>query len=175
MWLGSFRTLIMRGFFTALFGCLLVGWPRTSLAALILVFGVFALIDGALIIVAGLNRWPVGPARTISLVAGGLAMLAGLAMVAWPAATEMVLLVIVALRAVVIGVSELIIATHIDRHAPGAWLVASLGVLSIVVAALLLANPTAGLLAVVRIFGLYAIVAGLLTVAQAWAIEPRYA
>jgi uncharacterized membrane protein HdeD (DUF308 family) len=175
MWLGSFRTLIMRGFFTALFGCLLVGWPRTSLAALILVFGVFALIDGALIIVAGLNRWPVGPARTISLVAGGLAMLAGLAMVAWPAATEMVLLVIVALRAVVIGVSELIIATHIDRHAPGAWLVASLGVLSIVVAALLLANPTAGLLAVVRIFGLYAIVAGLLTVAQAWVIEPRYA
>jgi uncharacterized membrane protein HdeD (DUF308 family) len=174
MWLGSFRTLIMRGFFTALFGCLLVGWPRTSLAALILVFGVFALIDGALIIVAGLNRWPDGPARTISLVTGGLAMLAGLAMVAWPAATEMVMLVIVALRAVVIGVSELMIATHIDRHAPGAWLVAALGVLSIVVAALLLANPAAGLMAVVRIFGLYAIVAGLLTVAQAWIVEPRY-
>jgi uncharacterized membrane protein HdeD (DUF308 family) len=96
-------------------------------------------------------------------------------MVAWPAATEMVMLVIVALRAVVIGVSELMIATHIDRHAPGAWLVASLGVLSIVVAALLLANPAAGLLAVVRIFGLYAIVSGLLTVAQAWVIEPRYA
>ena len=175
MWLGSFRTLIMRGFFTALFGCLLVGWPRTSLAALILVFGVFALIDGALIIVAGLNRWPDGPARTISLVTGGLAMLAGLAMVAWPAATEMVMLVIVALRAVVIGVSELMIATHIDRHAPGAWLVAALGVLSIVVAALLLANPAAGLMAVVRIFGLYAIVAGLLMVAQAWIVEPRYA
>ena len=175
MWLGSFRTLIMRGFFTALFGCLLVGWPRTSLAALILVFGVFALIDGALIIVAGLNRWPDGPARTISLVTGGLAMLAGLAMVAWPAATEMVMLVIVALRTVVIGVSELMIATHIDRHAPGAWLVAALGVLSIVVAALLLANPAAGLMAVVRIFGLYAIVAGLLTVAQAWIVEPRYA
>jgi uncharacterized membrane protein HdeD (DUF308 family) len=175
MWLGSFRTLIMRGFFTALFGCLLVGWPRTSLAALILVFGVFALIDGALIIVAGLNRWPDGPARTISLVTGGLAMLTGLAMVAWPAATEMVMLVIIALRAVVIGVSELMIATHIDRHAPGAWLVAALGVLSIVVAVLLLANPAAGLMAVVRIFGLYAIVAGLLTVAQAWIVEPRYA
>ena len=175
MWLGSFRTLIMRGFFTALFGCLLVGWPRTSLAALILVFGVFALIDGALIIVAGLNRWPDGPARTISLVTGGLAMLAGLVMVVWPAATEMVMLVIVALRAVVIGVSELMIATHIDRHAPGAWLVAALGVLSIVVAGLLLANPAAGLMAVVRIFGLYAIVAGLLTVAQAWIVEPRYA
>ena len=175
MWLGSFRTLIMRGFFTALFGCLLVGWPRTSLAALILVFGVFAAIDGALIIVAGLNRWPEGPARTISFVAGGLAMFAGLAMVAWPAATEMVMLVIVALRAVVIGVSEIMIATHIDRHAPGAWLVAALGVLSIVVAALLLANPAAGLMAVVRIFGLYAIVAGLLTVAQAWIVEPHYA
>jgi len=175
MWLGTFRTLIMRGFFTALFGCLLVGWPRTSLAALILVFGVFALIDGALIIVAALNRWPAGPARAISVVAGGLAMLAGFAMLAWPAATEMVLLVIVALRAVVIGVAELMIATHIDRHAPGAWVMASMGVLSIVVAALLLANPAAGLLVVVRVFGLYAVVVGLLTVAEAWVTQSRYA
>jgi uncharacterized membrane protein HdeD (DUF308 family) len=175
MWLGSFRTLIARGFFTALFGCLMVGWPRTSLAALILVFGVFALIDGALIIIAGWNRWESGPARTISVVAGGLAMLAGVAMLAWPAATEIVLLVIIAMRAVVIGVAELIIATHIDRHAPGAWLVASMGVLSIVVAALLLANPAAGLLVLVRIFGLYAVVFGLLTVAQAWVTESRYA
>ena len=175
MWLGSFRTLIARGFFTALFGCLLVGWPGTSLAALILVFGAFALLDGALIIVAGWSRWAAGPARAVSVVAGGLAMLAGLAMLVWPAATEMVLLVLIALRAAVIGVAELMIATHIDRHAPGAWLVASMGVLSIVVAALLLMNPATALLVVARAFGLYAVVVGLLTVAQAWVTESRYA
>ena len=48
MWLGSFGTLMLRGFFTALFGALLIGWPGTSLSVLILVFGAFALIDGAL-------------------------------------------------------------------------------------------------------------------------------
>jgi uncharacterized membrane protein HdeD (DUF308 family) len=175
MWLGSFRTLIVRGFFTAAFGCLLVGWPGTSLAALILVFGVFALIDGALIVVAGWRMWPAGPARALSVVAGGLAMLAGAAMLAWPAATEMVLLALIALRAAVIGVAELMLATHIDRHAPGAWLVASMGLISIVVAGLLLANPAAGLLVIVRAFGLYAVVIGLLTVAQAWLMESRYA
>jgi uncharacterized membrane protein HdeD (DUF308 family) len=175
MWSGSFRTLVIRGFFTALFGCLLIGWPGTSLGVLILVLGAFALVDGALIIIAAWSRWPAGPARAVSLVAGGLAMLAGVAMLAWPSATEMVVLLIIAMRAAVIGVAELIIATHIDRHAPGAWLVASMGVLSIVVAALLLMNPAAGLLVVVRMLGLYAAVVGLLTVAQAWVTESRYA
>jgi uncharacterized membrane protein HdeD (DUF308 family) len=175
MWWGSFRTLIVRGFFTAAFGCLLVGWPGTSLAVLILVFGAFALIDGALIAIAGWSMWPAGPARAVSMVAGGLAMLAGIAMLAWPAATEMVLLALIALRAAMIGVAELMIATHIDRHAPGAWLVASMGLVSIVVAGLLLAHPAAGLLVIVRAFGLYAVVIGLLTVAQAWVMESRYA
>lgn len=104
-----------------------------------------------------------------------LAYVAGVAMLAWPAATEMVLLALIALRAAVIGVAELMLATHIDRHAPGAWLVASMGLISIVVAGLLLANPAAGLLVIVRAFGLYAVVIGLLTVAQAWVMESRYA
>ena len=175
MWPGAFRTLIIRGFLTALFGCLLIGWPGTSLAALILVFGAFALIDGALIIITGWTTWPAGPARAISVLAGGLAMLAGVAMLVWPAATQLVLLVLIAMRAAIVGVAELVIATHIDRHAPGAWLVASLGVLSIIVAALLLANPAAGLLVVVRAFGLYTAFFGLLTVARAWVTEARYA
>jgi uncharacterized membrane protein HdeD (DUF308 family) len=175
MWLGSFRTLIFRGFVTALFGALLIGWPGTSLSVLILVFGAFALIDGALIAVAGWEMWQAGPARVVSLIAGALTMLAGVAMLVWPAATQMVLLVLIAIRATVIGVAELLIATHIDRHAPGAWLMASMGLLSIVVAGLLLANSAAGILVIVRVFGLYTVVVGLLTVARAWITEARYA
>jgi uncharacterized membrane protein HdeD (DUF308 family) len=154
---------------------LLVGWPGTSLQALMLVFRVFALIDGALIIVAGWNKWPEGPARVISTVAGVLAMLAGAAMLVWPGATALVLLWLIALRAAVIGVAEIMIATHIDRYARGAWLVATMGVLSILVAVLLVANPAGGLLVIVRLFGMYAAVIGLLTVAEAWVTEPRYA
>jgi uncharacterized membrane protein HdeD (DUF308 family) len=175
MWLGSFQTLMVRGFFTALFGVLLIGWPGTSLAVLILVLGAFALIDGALIVIAGWGMWPPGPARAISFVSGGVAMIAGVAMLVWPGATQMVLLALIALRAAVIGVAELMIAAHIDRYAPGAWLVASMGVLSLVVAALLLMNPTAGLLVIMRAFGLYTVVVGLLTVARAWVTERRYA
>jgi uncharacterized membrane protein HdeD (DUF308 family) len=175
MWLGAFRTLIFRGFFTALFGALLIGWPGTSLSVLILVFGAFTLIEGALIVIAGWETWQAGPARGVSLVAGVLTMLAGVAMLVWPGVTRLVLLVLIAIPTAVIGVSELLIATHIDRHARGSWLMASLGVLSVVVAALLLANPAAGILVIVRVFGLYTVVVGLLTVARAWVTEPRYA
>ena len=174
MWLGSFGTLMLRGFFTALFGALLIGWPGTSLSVLILVFGAFALIDGALMVIAGWEMWQ-GPARGVSLVAGALTMLGGVAMLVWPGPTRMVLLALIAIRAAVIGVAELMIATHIDRHAPGAWLMASMGVFSIVVAALLLANPAAGILVIVRVLGLYTVVVGLLIVARAWITEARYA
>ena len=175
MWLGSFRTLIFRGFFTALFGALLIGWPGTSLSVLILVFGAFALIDGALIVIEGWEMWQAGPARGVSLVAGVLTMLAGVAMLVWPGMTRIVLLALIAIRTAVIGVAELMIATHIDRHAHGAWLMALMGLLSVVVAVLLLANPAAGILAIVRAFGLYTVVVGLLTVARAWITEARYA
>jgi hypothetical protein len=48
-----------------------------------------------------------------------------------------------------------------------------INVRSIVVAALLLANPAAGILVIVRVFGVYTVVVGLLTVARAWITESR--
>ena len=69
MWFGSPRTLILRGLVTIAFGVLLMAWPGISLAVLILLFGTFALLDGALILQMGFglpqraaarSRWSAG-------------------------------------------------------------------------------------------------------------------
>jgi uncharacterized membrane protein HdeD (DUF308 family) len=176
MWFGSSRTLILRGLITVAFGALLIGWPAISLTVLILLFGAFALVDGALILAIGLEMPSGEVARPVAFIAGALAVIVGIATFLWPGLTELVLLALIALRAIVVGIAEIVIATRIGRHASAAWLLACVGVLSIAFGTLLLVYPGTGILALVWVIGLYAIVIGSFGIARAWLLTTtRYA
>ena len=175
MWFGSPRTLILRGLVTIAFGVLLMAWPGISVSVLILLFGTFALLDGALILTMGLRMASGEPARPVALVAGALAVGVGTATFFWPGATELVLLILIALRAMIIGIAELTTASWVGRHSSVAWFLAALGLVSIAFGALLLMHPGAGLLTVVWLIGLYAIVIGSAAIARVWLLAMRYA
>ena len=175
MWFGSSRTLILRALVTIAFGVLLMAWPAISLSVLILLFGAFALVDGSLILTMGLRMGSGEPARRVALIAGALAAAVGIVTFVWPGLTEVVLLVLIALRAMIIGIAELITAGQIGQHSSVAWFLAGLGLVSIAFGALLLVYPRAGILAVVWVIGLYAIVIGCAGIARAWLLFARYA
>jgi uncharacterized membrane protein HdeD (DUF308 family) len=170
MWLGSSRTLILRALITVAFGVLLIGWPAISLTVLMLLFGAFALADGALIFAIGLEMPSGGATRPVAFIAGGLVVIVGVVTFLWPGLTELVLLVLIALRAIMVGVAETVTAARIGWHAPGVRLLAGVGVLSIAFGALLLMYPGTGVLALVWAIGLYAIMVGCLGIARAWLI-----
>jgi uncharacterized membrane protein HdeD (DUF308 family) len=90
------------------FGILLIGWPAVSLTVLILLFGAFALIDGALILAMGLQMPSGEAARPAAFIAGALAVIVGIATFLWPGLTEVVLLVLIALRAIIVGIAEMV-------------------------------------------------------------------
>ena len=106
----------------------------------------------------------------MAFIAGALAVVVGVVTFLWPGLTELVLLVLIALRAIMVGVAEMVTAARIGWHAPGGWLLACVGVLSIAFGALLLMYPGTGVLALVWAIGLYAIVVGCLGIARAWLI-----
>ena len=110
--------MIVRGLVTAAFGILLIGWPAISLTVLILLFGAFALVDGALILVTGFEMPPGAATRPLALIAGALAMAVGLVTFLWPGLTELVLLALIALRAIVVGVAEIVTASWIRTARP---------------------------------------------------------
>lgn len=167
MWFGSSRTLILRAFITLAFGVLLIGWPAISLTVLILLFGAFALVDGALILAIGVEMPTGDAARAVAFIAGWLAVIVGILTFLWPGLTAFVLLVLIALRAILVGVAEMVTAAWIGRHAPGAWLLACVGLLSIAFGTVLLVYPGTGVLALVWVIGLYAIVIGSVGLARA--------
>ena len=176
MWFGSSRMLIVRGLITVVFGLLLIGWPAISLTVLLLLFGAFALVDGALILAVG-REMPSGEAaRRVAFVAGALAMVVGIATFLWPGVTGLALLFLIALRAIIVGVAEIVTAAWIGRDVSGALWLACLGVLSIAFGTVLLVYPGTGILALVWAIGLYAIVIGFLGVARGWLLATtRYA
>jgi uncharacterized membrane protein HdeD (DUF308 family) len=175
MWFGSPRTLILRALVTIAFGVLLVALPIISLTALILLFGAYALVDGVLILTMGLRMRSGEPGRSIALTAGAFAVGVGIATFFWPGLTELALLILIAVRAMIIGIAELITASRIGRHSSLAWFLAALGLVSIAFGALLLVYPGAGILALVWAIGLYAIVIGSAGIARVWLLATRYA
>ena len=174
MWIASRHTLVLRGLVMLAFGLLLLISPTISLDVLILLFAAFAVIDGWLIVTAAVLSPPDEPGRIGALVAGVLAIVVGLATFIWPGLTQLALLVLVAVRALVVGVAELMTSVYLCRHTSGNksiwWLIGGIGVFSIGFGVALLAFPAAALVALVRLTGLYAALVGFALVMRAWVL-----
>jgi uncharacterized membrane protein HdeD (DUF308 family) len=154
MWYASPRTLILRGLVTMAFGLVLIGWPAISVSVLILLFAAFALVDGALMLMIGLDRPSGEPGRPAALIAGVLAVAVGLVAFVWPGLTALALAVLIAVRAIIIGFAEIGAAVRIGWRASGVSMLAILGVLTIGFAVMLLVNPGLGILALMWACGL---------------------
>ncbi len=152
--------LELRGALTVAFGLLALFLPGITLAALVLVFGIYALAEGVVLLVMSFNRqnehwW-------ITLLQGIAGLVAGVITLIWPAITAVALLAIIAFWALVTGILEIVGAIRLRREMRGEWLLILSGILSLVFAFLLFSNPAAGALAIVWLIGVYAIVFGIL-------------
>ena len=159
----------LRGLVAVLFGILAFVWPGLTLAALVFLFGAYALVDGILGVVAALR----GEAhhRLAMLLEGIVGILAGLAAFAWPGLTALVLLYIIAFWAILTGVLEIVAAVRLRRAIQNEWGLLIGGALSVLFGLVLVVAPGAGALAVVWIIAAYAVVFGIALLALAWRLR----
>ena len=155
----------LRGAVAVLFGLIAWAWPDIALEALILTFGVFAVVDGTTAIFAAfLAPGRAGP-RLLLGIAGTTGVVAGIIAFARPDLTAEALLYVVAAWAVVTGVFEIAAAFSLGDDAGSVLLWVLGGIASLLFGGMLfIMSPEDGLLALTWLVGVYAIAYGALEI-----------
>ncbi|HVW84047.1 MAG TPA: HdeD family acid-resistance protein, partial [Bryobacteraceae bacterium] len=157
-------SLVLRGIFAVLFAVITFVWPAITLAALVLLFGAYAVVDGVISLI-GAVRSAAAHERWGALLFEGIAgTVAGLLTLIWPAITAFALTMIIGAWAIVTGVAEILAAFRIRKYVAGEILLLLTGVASIVFGLLAWFMPLAGALAIAMLIGAYAFVFGVLLI-----------
>jgi uncharacterized membrane protein HdeD (DUF308 family) len=165
--------LAVRGVLAIVFGLIAFASPATAVAAFVLLFGVYAIVEGILSIVAGVRAAEHHERWWALLLKGIVDILAGLIALVIPAAAAFAFVLVVAVWAIVTGVLELVAAIRLRREVRGEWLLILNAIVSLALGAVLLLRPAAGLLVLVWWIGAYAIVFGIVLLALAFRLRAR--
>ena len=153
---GNWWALLFRGIAAVLFGLAALFWPGPTLFVLIVLYGAYALVDGAFGIVAGI-RAGERSRRWLLLAEGALSVLAGLVVIAWPGLSALVMLYVIAFWAIFGGLLRIGAAIALRREISNEWTMALSGALSVLLGALLVVLPGVGLLSLAWLIGVFAI------------------
>jgi uncharacterized membrane protein HdeD (DUF308 family) len=152
--------IVLQGVAAVLFGVLAFAQPGATLAALLLLVGLWALTDGILALFAS-----VGAAETREpwwpwVLHGLISIAVGLIALRWPGITAFAFLLLIAYWAILRGILTIVAAIQLRRVIQGEFWMILGGIISIVFGAWVVLAPAAGALAVIWLIGLYAIVFG---------------
>src|SRR3989475_10331510 len=157
-WLAkNWWALALRGVAAIIFGVLAFVLPSVTLAVLTLLFGGYALVEGALNIVAAVRGRSDHEPWWALLFEGLVSVAAGIVTFVLPGLTELALLYMIAAWAIVTGALEIVAPIRLRRGiTAGAWLGAT-AIPPRVFRPLLVPPPGAGALSLAWLIGAYAI------------------
>ena len=141
-----------------------------TLAALVLLFGVYALFDGIAAIVLG-TRDEAREHGWAILLEGFAGVGLALAILLWTRMPAALLVLLIAFWAIATGILELFAAIRLRRELPGEVLLGIAGAASVLLGFALLFWPTGGALVLVVLLGSYALVFGAAMLLQAFRLR----
>jgi uncharacterized membrane protein HdeD (DUF308 family) len=152
--------VVLRGFAAIVFGVLAFAWPGLTLAALVLVWGAYALADGVLALLAAFQIRDEGKPMWPLLLVGLIGIGAGLATFARPGMTALLLLTFIGVWAIAIGIFQVIAAFRLRQVIENELMLGLSGGLSILFGVFVVLRPGAGAMSVIWIIACFAILFG---------------
>jgi uncharacterized membrane protein HdeD (DUF308 family) len=156
--------LLMRGIVAVLFGILAITRPGITLAVLVLLFGIYAVVDGSFALFAAIGGWRHREDRWLLLLEGFIGIGAGILALRAPGITAVALLFFIAAWALATGVLRIVAAIRLRKEITGEFWLALSGIAAVVFAFLVMMNPAAGALAIAWLIGWYALFLGAMLV-----------
>lgn len=157
----SGRFLAVGGVASVVLGLSALIWPGLSLAAFTALFGAFALVYGIGAIGTGLTLASRKSTEWVPFIVGGIgAVVISAITFLYPGVTDLALIYLVGAFAFATGVMQILAAMDIWGEVNGAAWLGLGGLASIVFGIIVAFHPGAGLLAMLWVFGVYAIAGG---------------
>lgn len=161
----SWWVAALRGLLGILFAVLAIGWPGLTLLSLVALFAAYAMLAGIASLAGAFRHRGAGQVPWDAVILGIVSIGAGLVAAYHPAATALLLVLIMGANALVVGVLDILAAVRLRQSIADEWLLGLAGSASVVFGAFVFARPGAGALALVWLVSLYAFVTGALLLA----------
>ncbi len=111
--------LALRGMVAVFFGWAALVWPGTTLTALVLLFGAYALVDGLLAVIVSLLDRNEFDHAWVLLLKGLAGIATGVLTYLWPSVTAQALVYLIAAWAILTGAFELMAAVDLRKLVEG--------------------------------------------------------
>ena len=169
----NWRVLALRGLAALLFGLVILFWPKVVLAVLALVFGTYAAVDGAILLVPALRTSEHGARKWLPLLEGTAGVVAGLLVLPWTGLTATGLLYVIVAWAFATGILKITAAIVLRGDMENGWLLAGSGALSVIFGGLLAVLADSELSSIAPVIGIFAVVVGLALIVFAFRTRDR--
>ena len=167
----SWKVLVVQGVVAVVLGVVALVWPQITLVALVVLWGIWALVDGIAMGAAAFRPGPAGR-RILFGIMAVIGVLAAFFAFFRPGLTAAALIWILGIWLIVRGAFEFFGAFSSTRTAPR-WLLILGAVLDLALGILFVANPGPSVRAVVWVIGILAIVWGIVFLVLGLTVRKR--
>jgi uncharacterized membrane protein HdeD (DUF308 family) len=152
--------VLLRGIVAIAFGVLAFAWPGVTVATLVVMFGLYALVDGVFSLLTAIGGRRHREDRWLLALEGIIGIWAGVVTLRAPEVTAVVLVFFISIWAMATGFLRIAAAIRLRKEISGeVWLALS-GVLAVLFALMLIMRPVVGVLGLVWLIAGYALVLG---------------
>lgn len=161
--------LLLRGILAIIFGLIAIFSPGIVLATLLLYFGFVAVFSGLFLIIEGIAI--KGDDRGLRIFEGVISLIFGLLFIFMPAFVLASIMYFIAFWAIIAGIMQIFYAIKLRKEITNEWLGILNGLITLIFGILVLYNIMAGGLAIVMIFGIYAILWGIILIGLSFKVK----
>jgi uncharacterized membrane protein HdeD (DUF308 family) len=168
---GSWWSLLIKGIVAIVVGILALSWPGSMMGLAVSLLGVFVLIVGIVATVGALMHRKESDKWIVMLVPGLLGIIIGVVALGAPAVVAAILIYLIALWALIHGISEIYGALKFREEVKGEWVPLIVGITSVILGILLLIKPMTAGAVFTWLIGLFLLILGafwLLLAYRAW-------
>ncbi len=168
---GSWWSLLIKGTVAIIIGILALKWPGAMRDLAVNLIGVFFLIVGIVATVGALMHRKESDKWIVMLVPGLLGIVIGVIAIAAPAVIATILIYLIAIWALIHGISEIYGALKFREEVKGEWVPLIVGITSVIIGILLLVKPLMAGAVFTWVIGLLLLIMGafwLLLAYRAW-------